>query len=81
MPKNPAPEAAAHQSASMQRLNVGVTLLAVIFLIVMAAAAGGRATRISPAVTPKGETLAVLGVTPGADLPTAPPSRTLSKQP
>jgi len=52
---------------SAQRLNLGLTLLALIFLTVLAAAAGVRGSRSGAAVHPQGEPLAVLGVTPGAN--------------
>jgi hypothetical protein len=47
-------------------MNVGLTLLALIFLTVMAAAAGVRASRPKAPVNPRTETLAVLGVTPSS---------------
>lgn len=53
------------KSLGAQRMNVGLTILAVIFLIVMAAAAAVRA-EYRRSSQPVGETLAVLGVTPGA---------------
>ncbi len=54
------------RSAGAHRMNVGLTLLALIFLTVMAAAAGVRAKRPHSPVNPRGETLAVLGVAPGS---------------
>jgi hypothetical protein len=54
------------RSPGAHRINIGLTLLALIFLIVMVAAAGVRANRSSVAVSPRGETLAVLGVAPGS---------------
>ena len=63
---NPTRASQAARSASAQRLNVGLTLLALIFLTVMAAAAGVRASRPPKPVEAKSETLAVLGVTPSS---------------
>jgi len=54
------------RSAGAHRINIGLTLLALIFLIVMAAAAGVRADHSKIAVSPRGEPLAILGVTPGS---------------
>lgn len=54
------------RSFGAQRINVGLTLLALIFLTVMAAAAGVRASRPKTVVNPKTETLAVLGVAPSS---------------
>lgn len=54
------------RSLGAQRLNVGLTLLALVFLTVMAAAAGVRASRPHTAVNPRTETLAVLGVAPSS---------------
>jgi hypothetical protein len=54
------------RSFAAQRINVGLTLLALIFLTVMAAAAGVRASRPKVPVNPKTETLAVLGVAPSS---------------
>ena len=54
------------RSFGAQRINVGLTLLALVFLTVMAAAAGVRASRPKLAVNPKTETLAVLGVAPSS---------------
>ena len=70
------------RSFGAQRINVGLTLLALVFLTVMAAAAGVRASRPKLAVNPKTETLAVLGVAPSsgsastlsAARPAAPPA-------
>ncbi|MBV8970836.1 MAG: hypothetical protein JO290_00935 [Sphingomonadaceae bacterium] len=53
-------------SVGTQRLNVGLTLLALIFLTVMVAAAGIHASRPTPPVNPRTETLAVLGVAPSS---------------
>ncbi len=67
------------RSRGAQRLNVGLTLLALIFLTVMVAAAGVRASRPRAAVNPRSETLAVLGVAPSSgsastlSTPAAPP--------
>ena len=54
------------RSIGAQRINVGLTLLALVFLTVMAAAAGVRASRPAAAVNPRTETLAVLGVAPSS---------------
>ncbi len=54
------------ESAGTQRLNVGLTLLALVFLTVMVAAAGVRASRPQAPVNPRTETLAVLGVAPSS---------------
>lgn len=54
------------RSCGAQRINVGLTLLALVFLTVMAAAAGVRASRPKTVVNPKTETLAVLGVAPSS---------------
>lgn len=64
--KNPRRIAQTARSFGAQRLNVGLTLLALIFLTVMAAAAGVRASRPTAPLNPKSETLAVLGVTPSS---------------
>lgn len=53
-------------SVGAQRMNVGLTLLALIFLTVISAAAGVRASRPKAPVNPKTETLAVLGVAPSS---------------
>ncbi len=64
------------RSAGAHRINVGLTLLALIFLTVMVAAAGVRASRSRASVVPRGETLAVLGVAPGSgDVATVPARR------
>ena len=70
-------------SIGTQRLNLGLTLLALIFLTVMVAAAGVRAGRPKAVVNPRTETLAVLGVAPSsgsastlsAPAPPPPPGR------
>ena len=54
------------RSIGAQRINIGLTVLALVFLTVMAAAAGVRASRPKVAVNPRTETLAVLGVTPSS---------------
>jgi hypothetical protein len=54
------------RSLGAQRLNVGLTLLALVFLTVMAAAASVRASRPHTTVNPRTETLAVLGVAPSS---------------
>ncbi len=71
------------RSIGAQRVNIGLTLLAVVFLTVMAAAAGVRASRPPRPVNPKAETLAVLGVAPSSgsaatlanEQPATPPAR------
>ncbi len=71
-------------SVGTQRLNVGLTVLALVFLTVMAAAAGVRAGRPKAVVNPRTETLAVLGVAPSSGSastltpPPAPRPRTAS---
>lgn len=54
------------RSRTAQRVNIGLTGLAAIFLTVMAAAAGVRAAHPAAAVDPNAETLAVLGVAPSS---------------
>ncbi len=54
------------RSIGAQRVNIGLTVLALVFLTVMAAAAGVRANRPPSPVNPKAETLAVLGVSPSS---------------
>lgn len=56
----------AFRSVSGQRVNIGLTLLALILLTVITAAIGIRASRPRIAVNPKTETLAVLGVAPSS---------------
>lgn len=51
----------------MQRVRVGLTGLAFIFLLVLVTAAGLRPGRSVAPAEAQGETLAVLGVAPGAD--------------
>lgn len=51
----------------MQRVRVGLTGLAFIFLLVLIAAAGLRPNRSVGPSEPHAETLAMLGVAPGAD--------------
>jgi hypothetical protein len=51
----------------MQRVRVGLTGLAFIFLLVLITAAGLRPGRSVAPAGSQGETLAVLGVAPGAD--------------
>ncbi|MFZ4110004.1 MAG: hypothetical protein ACOYKQ_05985 [Polymorphobacter sp.] len=51
-----------------QRIRVGLTGLAAIFLLVLVAAAGLRPGPAGPAPEATGEPLAVLGVAPGAGL-------------
>ena len=51
-----------------QRIRVGLTGLAAIFLLVLVAAAGLRPGSTGPAPEATGEPLAVLGVAPGAGL-------------
>lgn len=51
----------------MQRVRVGLTGLAFIFLLVLIAAAGLRPNRSMAPTEPHAETLAMLGVAPGAD--------------
>ena len=67
------------RSIGAQRINVGLTMLALIFLTVITAAAGVRASRRPVVVNPKTETLAVLGVAPSSGsastLSTAPATR------
>ena len=62
----------------MQRVRAGLTGLAAIFLMVLIAAAGLRPGR-SAGHPASGETLAMLGVAPGAEAArkTAPPGRAL----
>lgn len=73
------------RSIGAQRLNVGLTLLALIFLTVMAAAAGVRASKPQAVVNPRTETLAVLGVAPSSGsastLTPAAPNRRPSARP
>lgn len=65
------PEAAGPAIAPDQRVRVGLTGLAAIFLLVLIAAAGLRPTVPRAAPQPADEPLAVLGVAP-----TAPDDRT-----
>lgn len=51
----------------MQRVRVGLTGLAFIFLLVLIAAAGLRPDRSGARTEAHAETLAMLGVAPGAD--------------
>lgn len=81
--EKPVRNAGSGRSRTAQRVNVGLTGLAAVFLTVMAAAAGVRAARPASLVDSKAETLAVLGVAPssgaGATLSTVVPSRTAAK--
>lgn len=49
----------------MQRVRIGLTGLAIVFLLVVIAAAGLRPNRSMAPADSQGETLAVLGVAPG----------------
>lgn len=49
----------------MQRVRIGLTGLAIIFLLVLIASAGLRPNRSMAPAGSQGETLAVLGVAPG----------------
>ncbi len=49
----------------MQRVRIGLTGLAIVFLLVLIAAAGLRPNRSMAPADSQGETLAVLGVAPG----------------
>jgi hypothetical protein len=66
LPKPSRPSTARSEPRNGERLRIGLTGLGAIFLIVMVVAAGlkpvGRATDRDP----QGESLAVLGVAPGA---------------
>ncbi|MGI4877973.1 MAG: hypothetical protein ACRYG4_10880 [Janthinobacterium lividum] len=59
-------EGASGQACTAQRIRVGLTGLAAVFLMVMVAAAGMRPTRSVAPVDSHGETLAVLGVAPSS---------------
>lgn len=70
----------------MQRVRVGLTGLAFIFLLVLIAAAGLRPDRSVAPAEAQAETLAMLGVAPGAEAGAAkreperePPVRTASR--
>jgi hypothetical protein len=54
------------QVAAAQRIRLGLTGLAAIFLLVLIAAAGLRPTQSAAATDSSAEPLAVLGVAPGA---------------
>ena len=51
----------------MQRVRVGLTGLAFVFLLLVVAAAGMRPDRSVAPAGAQGETLALLGVAPGSD--------------
>lgn len=55
-----------HRAGSGQRIRLGLTGLAAIFLLVLIAAAGLRPDQSRAASETAGEPLAVLGVAPGA---------------
>lgn len=59
-------KSALRPSASAQRIRVGLTGLAAIFLMVMVAAAGMRPAQSMAPADAHAETLSVLGVAPGA---------------
>lgn len=55
----------------MQRIRIGLTGLAFVFLLVLIAATGLKPERSAAPAGSEGETLGVLGVTPGAGSATA----------
>lgn len=57
---------ASAQACTAQRIRVGLTGLAAVFLMVMVAAAGMRPAHSVAPVDAQGETLAVLGVAPSS---------------
>lgn len=61
-------DASVGRGAGDQRIRVGLTGLAAIFLLVLIAAAGLRPGSDGPVAEASGEPLAVLGVAPGAGL-------------
>ncbi len=69
------------EAATGQRLRLGLTGLAAVFLLVMVAAAGMKPRQSMAPTGATGEPLAVLGVAPGAgpagavDNPAPPPAR------
>lgn len=68
-PAAPAPGRSPHrlvQLAAAQRIRLGLTGLAAIFLLVMVAAASLKPGHPAVAADPQAEPLAVLGVAPGA---------------
>jgi hypothetical protein len=67
--------AAAPPLRNGERLRLGLTGLGAIFLIVMVVAAGLKPISRQQAAEPQGESLAVLGVAPGAgSTPSVPPA-------
>lgn len=63
------------QVAAAQRVRLGLTGMAAIFLLILVAAAGLRPAQPRFAEAAHGESLAVLGVAPGASGPAAPTSK------
>lgn len=59
----------------MNRVRLGLTGLALVFLLAMIAAALFAPLGENAVQTEKGETLATLGVAPGAEEPPSPPPR------
>lgn len=64
-------DAATERPGTAQRVRVGLTGLAAIFLLVMGAAAGLRPAKSVAPDDAQGETLAVLGVAPSSGTPAA----------
>lgn len=64
-----------------ERLRLGLTGLGAIFLIVMVVAAGLKPISRQRTAEPQGESLAVLGVAPGAGSTPQPPPPTASVAP
>ena len=62
-----------------QRVRVGLTGLAAIFLLVLVAAAGLRPAQSLATPQPTDEPLAVLGVAPGAGSAVAVPTKTVKR--
>jgi hypothetical protein len=66
MPKPTRPTSARSEPRNGERLRLGLTGLGAIFLIVMVVAAGLRPASRTTEPARQGESLAVLGVAPGA---------------
>lgn len=64
-------DAETERTCTAQRVRVGLTGLAAIFLLVMGAAAGLRPAKSVAPDDAQGETLAVLGVAPSSGSPAA----------
>jgi hypothetical protein len=79
-PKSSQPATAKSAPRNGERLRLGLTGLGAIFLIVMVVAAGLKPAARNDDRDPQGESLAVLGVAPGAG-PTTPDAQATPNRP